>query len=308
VQASRLHHGLLAKLSSLLQVLLVLCANCGSAAHLSAQPPVNDVYQDFRNKTPVGKAFHLGGLNPEEEIQPDNGGLLITLPAERERHIISEVNAHPPIVGDFEFTATYEILSARKPAKGYGVGVNLTVSTLAEPKKFGKLCRAFRAEEGSVFLGESWPKYQKKAIPSEAMSGQLRLARIGPALVFLVSAGEGKEFEPIWEVKDYGQDDIGYAGFQVTDSGEPGNPVQARLIDLRMRTGAIERDKLKATAPLAAPPAPVADEPAPAPPMNGGRRWLITILIVAVVLVLLFLAAIAMAWLFMRQKAVAKDS
>src|SRR5262249_42392735 len=152
-----------------------------------------------------------------------------TLPGERAQHLIAEVNVHPPIVGDFEFTATYEILSAQKPAKGYGVGVNLTVSTVAEPKKFGKLCRVLRPGEGSGSLAESWPKYQNEEGQSEAMSGQLRLARSGPAMHFLISPGEGKEFQPIWVVKDYGQDEIGYAGFQVTDSGEPGNPVQARL-------------------------------------------------------------------------------
>src|SRR5262245_38429043 len=227
-----------------LSTLLLLIA----AGRLSAQPPAKDVYQDFRNKAAVGTAFYLGGLNPEEEIKPDKDGLLITLPAERAQYFPAEVNAHPPIVGDFEFTATYEILSAQKPAKGYGVGVNLTVSTVAEPKKFGKLCRMFRPKEGSVYLAESWPKYQNKAPQTDAMSGQLRLARVGPVMRFLVSPGPGQEFQLIWELKDYGQDDIGYAGFQVGDSGEPGNPVQARLIDLRMRTGAIERDKVIAPA------------------------------------------------------------
>ena len=285
-----------------LSALLLLTAT----AQLSAQPPAKDVYQDFRNKSPVGNAFYLGGLNPDEEIKPANEGILITLPAARAQHLIAEVNVHPPIVGDFEFTVTYEILSAQRPAKGYGVGVNLTMSTVAEPKKFGKLCRVLRPGEGSVFLAESWPMYQNKVVNSEAMAGQLRLARIGPALHFLVSAGAGQEFQPIWELKDYGQDDIGYAGFQVTDSGEPGNPVQARLIDLRMRSSPPQRDKLIAPAALAVPPAPVANPPVQA--AAGGSRWLTTILIVAVLLVILLVVAFAMSWLFMRQKAVADKS
>jgi hypothetical protein len=228
---------------------LVVAANPA----IAQGPATREVYQDFRNKRFPTDAFAPGGFDPASELKAENEGLRITLAAERGQHYLSEVFTTFPLTGDFEFTATFQILSAQPPVKGYGVGVNLTISTTTEPKKFGKLCRVLRAEEGSVYLAESWPPYQKRARKAEAMAGQLRLARVGAALYLLAAVDAGQEFQQIWEVADYGRDEIGYAGFQVSDSGEPGNPVQARLIDLRLRLGGIERDRLTAPASLPVP-------------------------------------------------------
>lgn len=279
------------------KIAVILCLFF-AASPLAAQPQADkDAYHDFRNKRPLTPAFRFGGFDPESEIKPENEGLRVTLPAERGQHFLSEVNANFPVAGDFEFTATYQILSANRPTKGYGVGVNLTISTVAEPKKFGKLCRMMRVKEGSVYLAESWPKYRQKTKNTDLMAGQLRLTRIGPTLYFLISEAAGQPFELLWELKDYGGDDIGYAGFQVSDSGEPGNPVDARLIDLRMRLGKIEADKMTNVAELAvAAPvdvnAPPADEPAVTMPwrliMFGGfvAVPLLVLLLVAAVMLL----------------------
>jgi hypothetical protein len=264
-----------------------------------AQPPGKDAYQDFRNKAMPANVFRLGGPDPDNEVKAEKEGLRITLPAEREQHHLAEVNAAFPLTGDFEFTATYEILSAKAPLKGYGVGVNLTVSTAAEPKKFGKLCRVLRAKEGNVYLAESWPKYQQLAKKTEVQSGQLRLARVGPSLYFLVSDGAGRDFENVWEVKNYGTDDISYAGFQVADSGEPGNPVDARLIDLRVRLGKFDADKLTMPSPLAAA---IPAEAVPAPPAVAVPRWLIALAIVTILFFVLLLAGTALVWMYMRAR------
>jgi len=232
-------------------VLAIACSYSGDPLRAQA-PAEQEAYHDFRNKRPLTDTFRLRGLDPENESKPENEGLRVTLPAERDQHFLWEAHASTPPTGDFEFTATYQILSAKPPLKGYGVGVNLTISTVDEPMKFGKLCRVLRAKEGSVHLAESWPKFRQHSVNTEAMGGQLRLARIGAVLHYLVSDGPGKDFQQIWEVKDYGASDIGYAGFQVSDSGEPGNPVDARLIDLRLRLGKIESEKLTTASPLAA--------------------------------------------------------
>jgi hypothetical protein len=283
------HHRLLPATPSLVLLLFaVVLSLLWAAESLVAQPPAAaEIYQDFRNKRPISDAFRLGGFDPESEIKTENEGLRITLPAERGQHFLSEINANIVIAGDFEFTATYEILSAAAPLMGYGVGVNLTVSTAEPSKKFGKLCRVLRPKEGSVYLAESWPKYQMRTSDTEAMTGQLRLARIGAALVFLVSDGAGQEFQQIWEIADYGRDDIGYAGFQVSDSGEPGNPVDVRLIDLRLRLGKMERDKVTAPASLAAPAPPDRDA------WDDLPRWLIALVLVGVGTLFFLIIAVA---------------
>jgi hypothetical protein len=283
------------RMAPVIPTLIALVMALGISGTAFSQAPGKDVYQDFRNNRSPGSTFRLGGFDPDNEIKPEKEGLRIKLPAERGQHLLAEVNADFPLTGDFEFTATYEILSAQPPLKGYGVGVNLTISTVADPKKFGKLCRVMRPKEGNVYLAETWPKYQQRVKKSAVLAGQLRLARIGAALHFLVSDGAGHDFEEIWTVRDYGVDDIGYAGFQVSDSGEPGNPTDARLIDLRVRLGKIDLDKLASAAPLAAP-APPPSEPAPAPAVEL-PRWLIALavcigsifFVVVLALVILFL-------------------
>jgi hypothetical protein len=244
---------------------------------IAQQPAVNEFYQDFRNKRPLSDDFRFRGFDPDNEMKPENEGLRVTLPAERGKHDFFEVIAGFPLEADFELTATYEILAAKQPLKGYGVGVNLTISTETQPRKFGKLCRVLRAKDGSVYVAEMWPKFKNKTKPTEVRAGQLRLARIGPALHYLVSDGPGQAFEQIWEVKDYGTDVVTYAGFQVGDSGEPGNPVDARIIDLRFRLGKIELAKAATPAPLAVP-AP-ADENVPPRPLDNVPRWFMALIV-----------------------------
>src|SRR5688572_12375673 len=141
-----------------------------SAANpLFAQPAGRDGYLDFRNKKPLSDAFRFGGFDPDSETKPEQEGLRVTLPAERGQHFLSEVNVNFHVAGDFEFTATYEILSAKPPVEGYGVGVNLTISTDTQPPKFGKLARVLHPKHGSTVVAEVWPKFKNKPKPSDAM-------------------------------------------------------------------------------------------------------------------------------------------
>jgi hypothetical protein len=120
--------------------------------------------------------------------------------------------------------------------------------------------------KGSVHLTEHWyhgtPKtpWSQQHKKTDAMAGQLRLVRSGRSLRYLVSDGPGQEFREIWYQKNFGDEDLEFLKFGVTDSGEPGNPVDARLIDLRVRLGPVPADNAFAPAPLAEP-APVIVSP-----------------------------------------------
>jgi DNA-directed RNA polymerase subunit RPC12/RpoP len=277
-----------------------------AAANLHAQQPVKEFYQDFRNKKPFDELFRLQGLHIATEAKQENEGLRFTLPAERGNHVLDEVIANFQVEGDFEYTATYEMLSAVRPKKGYGVGVNLTIASAAEPVKYGKFCRVVRAKEGHVYMSETWPKYKIVNKPTEVMSGQLRLTRIGPTLYYLASEGAGKEFQEIWKVADYGTEPLKYLGFQVTDSAEPGNPVDARLIDLRVRMGKLDLAKMTDASPVAEPvPAMVEKKDQPIAQSGTSWIWIIGIVGGAILLLLLF-AIVVIAVLLVRRKAAAK--
>ena len=93
----------------------------------------------------------------------------------------------------------------------------------------------------------------------------------------------------------------------MTDSGEPGNPVDARLIDLRVRTGKLIGENASTPAPLL-DPALIPIVPAEAVPPNPERTgnpapkvWLIAALLVVGVLILLLLLVLGTAF-FLRKK------
>jgi DNA-directed RNA polymerase subunit RPC12/RpoP len=267
--------------------LLVIAAALAppEATQALAQQPAKEYYQDFRNKRPISEDFGLHGPDKENETKAENEGLRFTLGADRRANWPAEIRPKFALVGDFEFTATYDLLAAAQPDEGYGVGVNLTLGIREGNRNttFAKISRVNRPKKASMYYAESWspqPKsYDAKAKPTDAMSGQLRLTRVGKVLKFFVSDGPGKEFEEIWELKNFGDMDLPHNGFSVSDSGKPGNAVDARLIDLRVRMGNIQFDKAIGPAPLPDDVAPkVVDAPAPAPQNEGsGSLWLFVI-------------------------------
>src|SRR4051794_8932466 len=93
-----------------------------------ANLPLTDLYQDFRHKRPLHDSLKLVGPDVEEAITAEEEGLRITLGATRKGHWPVEVTTDFPLSGDFEVTGTYELLSARRPTKGYGVGVHMNVA------------------------------------------------------------------------------------------------------------------------------------------------------------------------------------
>ena len=146
--------------------------------------------------------------------------------------------------GDFEVTGTYELLSADRPAKGYGVGVSLNVADNDRRTKFAKVGRVLRAQEGSVFQTEFWTRqpqkdYQVRTQPTESRLGQLRLTRKGSALRYLAADGLGGDFHEIFAQENFGTEDLAHVRFVVADSGTPGNGIDARLVDLRISSGSL---------------------------------------------------------------------
>jgi hypothetical protein len=272
-----------------------------------------DIYQDFRNRRPLHAELRLAGAPDVDDVaKAEEGGLRITLPPAREQHWPIEVQAIFSLTGDFEITGTYELLSAVRPAKGYGVGVALNIASNVARDKFAKISRLMRAKEGSVHLAEYWTNIAPKAylapsMPTEAKAGQLRLVRKGARLHYLVSDAPGQEFRDVFDQPDFGTEDMIQLNFGVSDSGAPGNPVDARLIDLRIRTGKSVGEQASAPAPLPElevilPAAPgnvlaVAEPDGKATP----RVWLVAAMLVVAVLTILLLITLGTA-LFLRNR------
>jgi hypothetical protein len=157
------------------------------------------------------------------------------------------------VSGDFEITGTFELLSDERPKQGLGAGVALNIATDDSANKFAKVGRFTRPEDGRVFLAEHWHRSPPKTswvkpIPTEARAGRVRLTRKGSILQYLVAHGLDGEFQQITE-HDFGDEDIDLVRFIVNTNNSPIG-IDARLIELRVRTGTVVPDH------IAAPPGP----------------------------------------------------
>jgi hypothetical protein len=101
----------------------------------------------------------------------------------------------------------------------------------------------------------------------------------------LFSDGPNDTFREIFRVPHFGTEDLAHLRFEVIDSGEPGNPVDARLIDLRVRA-----DRFSGPARAADPGAPAA-EPGR---KTGGKGWLAAALLVGLALVVMAALGVAL--------------
>ena len=81
----------------------------------------------------------MDGPDLDDVVRPDPAGLRITLPADRPQNFAVAVVSKFSLVGDFEVTGSYELLSATQPKEGYGVGVCLWVATDPGRRKFAKV-------------------------------------------------------------------------------------------------------------------------------------------------------------------------
>ena len=281
-------------------VLLLLLGLANALWFAQGTPPPTqrapaETYQDFRNGRPLLPSFRLIGRDADKVTKADDEGLRITLPPNRKIHDAVGVATSFSLSGDFVITATYELLSASRPSKGYGTGVSLGVANDLQRTKFAKVGRFQRVTEGSVYAAEFWNNnpppdkdWQFNSEPTEAHSGQLRLVREDSTIHFLVADGPENKFRQIDE-RQFGTDDLALVLLEVVDSGTEGNSVDARLVELKIRSGRLLPDERSAeTLP--------SEQEHPA----HSKSWLIAAVLVALLITVALSASLGL-WLYVRQ-------
>ncbi len=104
--------------------------------------------------------------------------------------------------GDFEVTASYEILSLPPGVRGSHPGVKLTVRDAHEEVAMMERQHLHDGRE-IVNAYRSWPeggkkRYDVRAMPTDARSGRMRLERSGTTIRFLSAVGDSEEFVELW--------------------------------------------------------------------------------------------------------------
>jgi hypothetical protein len=229
-----------------------------AAAAAPAQSPPDSFSFDFRQGGPLPPLLHPFGRNAKRLIQPQAGGLRITLPANRGAGDGVGVSPRCAASGDFEIRVAYELLSVEPPNAGYGSGVFLYVALKSDREDAFTLARAHRQREGSVYLvNQLYRKGDKvvqkpRTFPTPTRSGQLCLRRVGAKVHYLVADGAG-ELREIAEA-EVGKDDVQVIRLAANTGGS------ATGLDVRLFEFHLNAKKLPN---------------APAPPAGSGQSWLL---------------------------------
>lgn len=210
-------------------------------------------HEDFRKGDPHNP--NVRSIR-EGNFRWESGGARITMPARGGKLNTAGIAAGFQIKGDFEITASYEILKADVPTEGYGVGVSIFAAIEPEALNAVSLARRVGQKGNANFLsdrmtpGEPSASHLVRTVPAKSPTGKLRIQRIGSAVTFFAADGDA-DFVPMIQESnskktdvDFGTEDIRY--FQVGgDAGQSEAALDMRVLDLTVRAdelpGLIER-------------------------------------------------------------------
>jgi len=203
-----------------------------------SQRPLVDLYRDFRKQT-EDDALVFMGAEASTSIRHE-GGLRVLLPADRNDKGPVGVATKLRLRGDFEITASFEIIDVPRPAAGFGAGVSLFVQ-FDEPRYSAAAVAHYHTVRGmNVYSGDRHTIGDDgKSIhhgnnkPTAAKIGRLQLIRVGTELLFL--AAEGLENPPVlFHKAAVGREDVHLLRLSGTTGNAPAR-ADVRLLDLRIR-------------------------------------------------------------------------
>jgi len=179
------------------------------------------------------------GPDANRFFKPEADGLRVTLPRDRDSLAPLGLSMRPLVQGDFEITATFEILQADEPPPekpSYGVGALMSVNDTA---RIGRLARAAGVQ---VVSWDRWGTREEDRVflfgasPCNAKVVRLRLTRSGTILSFLwAPEGTGDEFNQFYQC-EFGYEDITALKLEFNaDMGGEAGALDARVLDLRIR-------------------------------------------------------------------------
>jgi len=203
----------------------------------------DEFYQDFRSpKFPPTSILDIArGEGEQKIVKREAGGVRVAVAGKESGFPPFGVSPRFHVSGDFEITASYEVVKLDKPTSGYGVSVTLWVMTDKPSVDAVCVSRSNRPWDGSVWVADKgwWDVSEKKyhhdgqAFPTQCKGGKLRLVRTGSVVHFLVAEGDSQDFQELRQV-DYNTEDLSQIHLGVDTGGSKG-PVEIVLKDLRIR-------------------------------------------------------------------------
>jgi len=278
------------------------------AAALAQQPGQKEFFQDFRGDKAISDYLKFIGPNAETIAKHDDAGLRITIPPEQLARETVGLRSTFGLKGDFEITASYEMLHDDRPQDGNGIGFMLYLVTDSAKGDALGVYRLLKVKEGDVYMvtRRSTNKEGKRDTINNHYSapgktGQVRLARTGATVKVFALDGDAKEFRELGPY-DFVTDNIkrielmAYPG-RADRPIMPQKPVDIRIKNVRIRAESFPFLPAAELRDVDDPQAPVAVAAQP----ETSRSWLVVVLVIGVFLALA-LAGVVGIVLFLRMR------
>lgn len=236
---------------SLARVGLGLCC----AAWAGPKAAAAEFQQNFAGGPPYEKSFRQTGPDASRAIKAEPPGLRISLGADHGKKPAVGLVARFGVRGDFEITLAYELLRVEKPTGGNGAGVSVWITMVSPTKEAATIARVTRPGGEQVFIshrastpvGGPREHHGGKPLPTDSLSGKLRLVRKGPTLIYFVASGDSRTFQELYQF-ELGTADLDTVRFAADNGGSP------TTVDVRLKSATIVADGLGSVQSLPPPP------------------------------------------------------
>jgi hypothetical protein len=237
------------------------------------------VKHDFREGPLPEAVFSYFGAAARQYVKVDAAGLRIILPGQGPKVGNVGIVCKAPVAGDFEITASYEILNSETPKGGYGMGCSLWVVADTPTRDIATISRRILPAGGGDIYGtdraHSTPQkkeiHETKRFGTTARRGKLRLTRTGGEVLYAALEEGDTEFQVIRQAS---YPDAPLKVIRLTaDTGTGVGFFDVRFTGFHVRT-------------LGAGEAPPAAPVTPAVPVRR-RLWLIVGLLIAALIILI---------------------
>lgn len=209
------------------------------SASMGTDPLGEEIRQNFSGGAVSETLFRRVGPGPMRFMKTHPTGLRVTLPGDVAVPPVG-VASRLAVHGDFEITATYQILKLGKPSGGHGAGVRLWIGMASPAAAAATLGRIVRPQDGDVYLTDHGFKapdgkraHQELDLSTSAKAGKLRLTRSGSTLVYLAADGLGSEFQELRREK-FGSAPLHGVRIAADTGGAPVE-VDVLLVDFEIR-------------------------------------------------------------------------
>ncbi len=137
-------------------------------------------------------------------VKPDRRGLRIAIPPKTDGRGVGAFTLFG-VHGDFEITASFEILRADRPREGGDVGPELFLRTVDGWGDSLSMARVLRPSESQAQLVVAWGEMSDGRVENHSRrektdlkAGRFRIARVGPTVHYLVAERDSDAFREVF--------------------------------------------------------------------------------------------------------------